>query len=727
MQKIANFIMSKKFIPIMLVLVCASVFIAFKSKGSSDGSKSDNPKTKFGKILKNVGILLEEGHYSPRKIDDEFSKVVLKRFEEDLDDEKNVFLQADIDSLKVFENSIDDEIHGAEIKSFYAVHEKYLKRQEEVNKLYTKLLANPFDFTIDESLQTDATKLNSPKTIEEREDRWRKRMKFMALGKYSDLLEQRKLGKGKKDFKFKADTTLEREARDYVRKTMDRYTTTKKNRETVDENFSVFVNDIVGTMDPHSDYFAPIDLRSFNEGIKGSFFGIGAQIKEEDGNIKIGPLVTGMPAWRSGEVKENDIVIKVGQGKAEPVDVTGYSVQDAIKLIRGAEKGSEVRLTLKKVDGSIKVVSLLRDEIVLEDTFVKSAIINKDHKIGYIYLPEFYANFSDAKGRRCAADVAKEIEKLKKENIEGIIVDLRANGGGSLYDVVQMAGLFIEDGPIVQVKSRDDKPSILRDRDKAVQYTGPLAVLVDESSASASEIFAAAIQDYKRGIVIGSSSSYGKGTVQRSIPLNPDYENAALNNTVSKGDDLGSVKLTLQKFYRINGGSTQLKGVTPDVVLPDRYDYVKFREKDNIYSLKWDEIEKVDYKPWPTNSNITDVVSNAIASANTNPNFNKIKTNVDWLAKNAEKEYSLNQAKYEMDKAKLVSVSKEIEAAYKLAQKLDVKNLAADTAATSSEKDKTKIDRNKQFVKRIGEDIYIDAAVNILNKMIMTDKVVTIK
>ena len=707
--------MSKKFIPVMVLLVCAGMFVTFKSLGR-DERNGENPKTRHAKILRNVGVLLEEGHYSPRKIDDAFSKIVLTRFENELDDERNIFLQADIDSFKTFENSIDDEIHGAEIKSFYSVHDKYIKRQMQVANLYETILSKPFNFMVDENFQADAEKLGYPKSEAERQDRWRKKLKFMTLQKYNDLLEQQKNSKGKKGFVAKTDESLEVEARAAIKKIMDRINTTKKTRETADENFSVYVNSIVGTMDPHSDYFAPVDLRGFNESIKGSFFGIGALLKEEDSKIKIGTLVTGMPAWRSGEVKENDELIKIGQGKDEPVDVTGYSVPDAVKLIRGAEKGTEVRLTLRKLDGSIKVVSLLRDEIVLDETFAKSAIINSTNKIGYLYLPEFYADFAKADGRRCAIDVAKEIEKLKKENVAGIIVDLRGNGGGSLYDAVQMAGLFIEDGPIVQVKSRGDKPNVLRDRDKAVQYEGPLAVLVDETSASASEIFAAAIQDYKRGVVIGSTSSYGKGTVQRSIPLNPEYENALLNKAV-KPEDLGSVKLTLQKFYRIDGRSTQLKGVTPDVILPDRYDYLKFREKDNVYSLQWDEIQKAEYKTWANSTDVNTVVENAKAEALKSDGFNTIKKNVDWLAKNYDKEYSLNLQKYQVDLAQQKSVYKEIETAYKLTNKIPVQNIPTDTVEFAANKEKA--ERNKQFIKRIGEDIYIDAAVNIVNKMIV--------
>ena len=703
----------------MLVLMSIGLFIGFKSMGSSDGNTEENPKLRYAKILRNVGILLEEGHFSPKKIDDEFSKAVLKRFEEDLDGEKNIFFQSDINELSKYNTKIDDEIHGAEIESFYAVNNLYLKRQNEVSLIYHKLLSKPFDFTLNESVESNPDKLSFPKNEAERSDLWRKRMKYMALSKYSDLLEERTKSKDKKDYKAKADTTLERESRDFVRKQMDRYFVTKKSRETADENFSTFVNNIAGSMDPHTDYFAPVDLRSFNESMRGSFYGIGAQLKEEDGKIKITSLVSGMPAWRSGELKENDEIIKIAQGAQEPVDVTGYSVTDAVKIIRGSEKGSEVRLTIRRIDGSIKVVALLRDEINIDETFARSVIINSDHKIGYIYLPEFYADFQNPSKPRCAADVAKEIEKLKKENVEGIVLDLRNNGGGSLYDVVQMAGLFIEDGPIVQVKSRDDKPSVLRDRDRTVQYTGPFAVMVDETSASASEIFAAAIQDYKRGIIIGSTSTYGKGTVQRQIPLNPESENRLISNT-SKVEDLGSLKLTLQKFYRINGGATQLKGVTPDVVLPDRLEYLKFREKDNKYALKWDEIEKVDFKPWENYTNLDAVIGAANNQTALNPNFTKIKNSVKVLENNSNKPYSLSLKQYEEDKKQLKAVYKQLEDAYKLAKALDVKNIVADT--TEINKTKEKIDRNKQFVKRVGEDIYIDESVKILNKMIVNDK-----
>src|ERR1700761_7263218 len=287
--------------------------------------------------------------------------------------------------------------------------------------------------------------------------------------------------------------------------------------------------------------------------MSGRFFGIGASLKDEDGNIKIVTLVSGSPAWKSGKVAPNDIILKVAQAGQEPVDLTGLIGEDAIKLIRGT-KGTEVKLWLKKTDGTVQTVSLIRDEIVQDElTFARSAIVNSSKgKIGYIYLPEFYADFDNPKGSRCSIDVAKEIMKLKEQKVDGIVLDLRDNGGGSLYDVVQMAGLFFEQGPIVQVRDRDGKPQIYPDHDKSVLYDGPFAVMVNELSASASEIFAAAIQDYHRGVIIGSTSTYGKGTVQRPIGLDKTMGFADAGNS-----ELGYIKLTLQKFYRINGGSTQ--------------------------------------------------------------------------------------------------------------------------------------------------------------------------
>ena len=717
--------MNKKFLPVLLVLTIASFIIAF-----SRGSNNDNPKSKYEKVLRNLGLLLEEGHYSPRKIDDVFSKQVLTSYLKDLDDDKSIFLQVDIDSFQKFANRIDDEIHGTKLESFYSISESYSRRLKEASQFYTDILSRPFDFNKNENVMLDGDKAVFPKTNDARKEVWRKRLKYLTLTRYSDMLEDREKNKDKKitaatdsatadaikKFVYKADSTLEREARDQVRKQIDRYFTTLKNHNTTDELFSSFVNAIATEMDPHTSYFAPIDSRGFNEMMSGKFYGIGAQLKEDESKIKIASLITGGPAWKSGELGLNDEIIKIAQGKNEPVDVTGYAVSEAVKLIRGAEAGTEVRLTVRKPDGNIKVVVLKRDEIKLDDTFAKSAIINGEHKIGYIYLPEFYMDFEKADGARCSDDVAKEIEKLKAENVEGIIMDLRGNGGGSLPEVVKMAGLFIEDGPICQVKARDQvQPMQLKDRDKNILYTGPLTVMVDEYSASASEIFAAAIQDYKRGIILGSSSTYGKGTVQRTIPLNPSSE-SMIQIGSKQQEDLGTVKLTIQKFYRINGGATQLKGVTPDVVIPDRYELSKTREKDNTTALSWDEISKADYKPWTSTYSTDAVIASANDQVRSSTVFSSLKNKIEWINKENDKEFPLSLEKYKAEQKGLKVAYKQLDSLYKLPAEMKVKNIDADLAKYTADKEKT--EKNKQFLNRLKADIYVDETVKVLNKMI---------
>lgn len=712
MYKTMKFIMSKKFIPVLFLLIAAGLFLTYTTMGRGDKYK-DDPKSKYEKILRNVGIILEEGHYSPKKIDDTFSKEVFKKYLDDIDPDKSIFLQKDIDGFKKYETSIDDEIHGTSLESFYAISSVYATRLDDASKMYKDFLTKPFDFTKDENIVLDGDKRSYSATDQERRDFTRKRIKYLVLGRYADMLDDREKNIGKPNFVVKPDSVLEQDARKQVGKQMDRYFSTLKNHNKPDDMFSDFVNAITSSMDPHTTYFAPVDKRSFDELLSGHFYGIGAQLKEDDGKIKVANLIAGGPAWKSGNIQVEDEITKIAQGSGEPIDITGYAITDAVKLIRGSDKNSEVRLTIKKVDGTVKVVSLLRDVISLEETFAKSAIINGTHKIGYIYLPEFYADFEHPDGRRCAVDVAQELEKLKTQNVEGIVIDLRGNGGGSLYDVVDMAGLFIEDGPICQVRGRDEKSSILKDRDKNILYTGPLAVMVDEQSASASEIFAAAIQDYNRGVIIGSSSTYGKGTVQRSISLDPEAENSLLNKTP---EGLGDIKLTFRKFYRINGGATQLKGVTPDVIIPDKFEYLKIREKDNPDALSWDEISQAPYTPWKPGYNLHSVISTANAQLNSSATFKTLKQDVKWLDQNIDKEYSLNLNKFRSEQKAMRDTFKQLDSLTKLSVDLNVTNLTADSLKMDGDKDK--LEKNKQWLKRVSDDIYIDEAVKVVNNMI---------
>jgi carboxyl-terminal processing protease len=704
-----------KRLPLVILTLVAGFFLAFKTMGT--GSKT--PPSKYDQILKLVGEMLMQAHYSPQDINDAFSKKIFKKYINDLDPEKNMFMQSDMDALqKKYETRIDDEIKGTSVEFFLAAGKTFSTRMEEASAICNQILEKPFDFSIDEDVVLDGDKLNYTTSANELKDRWRKKLKYMTLERYADLLDTREKNKGKEGFVAKSDEELEKDARDRTKKVVDRMFDRFRFKFNDDDKFNVFVNAITTTMDPHSEFFPPVDKRYFDEEMSGRFFGIGASLQYDDGNIKVSSILSGSPAFKSGELQAGDLIQKVAQGTEEPVDLAGFVVTDAVKLIRG-KKGTEVRLTVKKIDGTIKVISLIRDQIVQDETFARSAVVkNGNSKIGYIFLPEFYADFDNPNGNRSYIDVAKEVAKLKDEKVDGIVIDLRNNGGGSLYDVVQMAGLFIEDGPIVQVKDRDNKPSVLKDKDKNVLYSGPLAVMVNELSASASEIFAAAIQDYGRGVIIGSTSTYGKGTVQRNIGLDQGF---ALSNT----EDLGTVKLTLQKFYRINGGSTQLKGVSSDIVLPDQYEYLKIREKDDPDALPWDEINKSPYTNWSAGYDLKTIQQMSNQRVDNDPAFKLIKQNTDWLAQQNDKQYSLQLDKYRKEQKALRNTITQNDALIKLKSEIDVAPLTNEENRWAS--DPNKQERFNQWIKGLRKDIYLDQAVKVVNDIISQQNLVKAK
>lgn len=696
---------SRKTAPYIALLVAAGLLFAINSSGIID------PPDKYQKIFQEVTELLEEAHFSPKKIDDAFSKAIFLKYLEELDEDRNIFLAQDIRELKRFETQIDDELHGAPLQFFYAVEQAYLRRLKETAEIPRDVLAQPFTFTVDETVRLEAKNSDWPSTAVARRESWRKRLKYMTLDRLSDLMEQREQGKGTPGFTARTDAELEKEARSKVVSIMDGNFNRLKTRFSEEDRFNLLVNTVASLMDPHTNFMPPLEKRSFDEQMRGSFFGIGASLRGEDGIIKIATLVAGMPAWKSGEVKVGDQVLKVAQGAEEPVDVVGFEVEDAVRLIRG-KKGTEVRLTLKKADGSVKVVSMIRDEIVLDETYARSAVIEQQgRRIGYIFLPEFYADWENPNGPRSAQDISREISKLKEQKVDGIVMDLRNNGGGSLYDVVQIAGYFISDGPIVQVKDRDGNPAVLRDRDRSVLYDGPLAVMVNEFSASASEIFAAAMQDYGRGIVVGSSSTYGKGTVQRNIGID---RATSLNG--SGNSDLGTVKLTLQKFYRITGGSTQLKGVSPDIVIPDTYEYLKFREKDNASALPWDEIRTVPFQKQNPGIDYATVTRSSQSRIAANPSFRAIRETVAILDRNPDREYSLNLAKYKADLKSIRDAMKRVEEVGKTLPSLNITLLPQDVRRLEADKDK--LERRKQWVGNLSKDIHLGETVNIVSDMI---------
>jgi carboxyl-terminal processing protease len=706
MLKALKYLTNMKRLPVVLLFCAAGSFLAFRSLENI----STPPPGKYEKILKLVGEMLTQGHFSPQDINDNFSKKVYRKYLDDLDREKTFFLKADADALKKFETRLDDELKGAPVEFFLEAGKIFNKRVEDAAKTYTEFLSTPFQFNTDENVLLDGDRLNYAAGEAEIRERWRKKVKYMVLERYVDLQDNREKNKGLDGFVVKSDEELEKEARERVKKLLDRTFERYRHKFSDDDKFNLYVNSVTTTMDPHTEFFPPVDKRYFDEEMSGRFYGIGASLVYDDGNIKVNTILTGSPAWKSGEVQVGDVIMKVAEGKADPVELTGFIVTDAVKLIRG-KKGTEVRLTLKKTDGTLKMVSLIRDEIVQDETFARSAIINDNgFRIGYIYLPEFYADFDNPGGNRSYTDVAKEITKLKEEKVDGIVMDLRNNGGGSLYDVVQMAGLFIQDGPVVQVKDRNEKPHVLNDKDRGVLYTGPLAVMVNEFSASASEIFAAAIQDYGRGVIIGSTSTYGKGTVQRNIGLDPESGFSASNS------ELGTVKLTLQKFYRINGGSTQLKGVNSDIVLPDNLEYLKVREKDDPDALPWDEITKAHYLGSNSPFDLRRLQELSNERIKNSLAFKLIRENTEWLSKQNDKDYSLNIDKYRKEKKMISTTIRQIENLMKLQNELDVKALSNETDKWAN--DKNKQDRFNAWLKNLRKDIYLDQAVKVMNDMV---------
>lgn len=706
MHAIMTYVKQNKWKVFATVFLFGTLFFAFNTFKTEH---QESPELRQRKLLSTVGHLLESEHYSPRRIDDEFSKEVFNAYFKALDPEKNIFLQSDVDSLSIYKTTIDDEIHGATIAFQPAVSSVYERRIKEVQSLFNQIMDQPFDFNKDDSVQLNIDKLPYPKNEIDRAKRWEMLLKYRTIERYAVFIEDREKNKGKEKFVVKDDSTIEAESRAYIKKSYKKRLESFEKTFTKEKRFDLFLNAITGLMDPHTDYLAPVEKRSFTEQMSGVIYGIGAQLTQDDFGIRIASIQPGGPAWKSGQIVVNDVIVKIAQGTEEPVDVSGYETTDAVKLIRG-NLGTEVRLTFRKPDGTFKVVSLIREKIVLDEGYARSVVIQKgEDKYGYILLPDFYADFEREDGHRCSEDVAAEIKKLKAENVKGIVIDVRFNGGGSLYEVVQMAGLFIDKGPIVQIRNKEGRSQTLYDETPGILYDGPLVVMVNEFSASASEIFAGAIQDYKRGIVVGSSSTYGKGTVQRNVAFGKPLDSLGIQT------EYGSVKLTFQKFYRITGSSTQKKGVVPDVILPDEYEYLKYREKDNESALSWDEMEKSKYQVWPSFMQLSPIIQATNNHIQNDTALNKFKQNLQWVSSQVETPVFLKLEKYQAFKKQVQAISKQNEQALKLKTPMKLAPLKVDSDKFYNNPDKSKQDRYQAWIKDLAKDFQLNESSNILS------------
>jgi len=699
--------MKRNYKVILLITVLSAVLWSF----IPTKKKSDPEKDKL--LLELLTMVLERGHYSPVAMDDAFSKKVYAKYLEGIDPTKRFFLQSDIEEFSKFELQIDDMIKRKDLTFFNLTNSRLLQRMEESRGIYEQVLASPFDFTSNENINVDYEKLPYAKSKKELTDRWRKQLKLQAL---SSITDKQKLEEDKKakdaNYTAKSFETIEKEVRENSLKSLDEYFNFIQKELTRNDWFSIYLNALVERFDPHTFYFSPEDKEKFDVSMSGTFEGIGARLQKKNDAVEISELISGGPAWKGKELEAGDLILKVAQGAEEPIDVAGMRLDDVVKKIKGP-KGTEVRLTVKKVEGSIKVISIIRDEVETEETFAKSSIVEKDGKrFGIIYLPKFYISFENKENRDAYKDVALEIERLKAQNIDGLVMDLRDNGGGSLETVVKMVGLFIPEGPVVQVKAPGRNPEILPDPDKKVQYDGPLVVMINNFSASASEIFAAAIQDYKRGIVVGSKHSYGKGTVQNVIDLNQFIRGNSYG-------DLGALKTTIQKFYRINGGSTQREGVMSDIVFPDRYTYLDMGERDEESALPWDKIAPATYEPLPINYD--QIISNSKKRIAANSYFKLIDENAKWIfERKDDNSFSLNLNQFKKEMAQSDAKIKKFKALSEYNNKLKFNSLPHELV--QFEKDSLLKQKRERWHEDLQKDLYIEETLNVIAEIKASQK-----
>ncbi len=715
------------------------ILIAVASCSFTQKSFETNDKDKL--LLDLITYVLQKGHYEPKEINDDFSVSVFEDFINVVDPTKRYFLEEDILEFEKYKFQIDDQIKNTDIGFFNLVYDKLVKRMEEAKGIYKEVLEQPFDYSVNETI--DINYDDQPFSVSKKElkERWRRQLKYATLGAYDSkvkanngeltadaedvyteiepsknpntsretvrgLIKSAAEVEGSK--KPRTLQEIEKEARESTRNTLDEFFDFVGELERKDW-FVQYINTIVEEFDPHTYYFPPEEKEKFDTGMSGKFEGIGARLQKKKDQTKIVEIISGGPVWLNQQLEVGDEILKVGQEDEPPVDIVGMRLDDAIKLIKGP-KGSLVKLTVRKVDGSTQVIAITRDVVELEESYAKSSMIFKeDQKFGLINLPKFYVDFEDYNERNAATDVAKEVERLKQEGAEGLILDLRDNGGGSLKTVVEMAGLFIKDGPIVQVRSSGKGKEVYDDKDERIQWDGPLVILVNELSASASEILAAAMQDYKRAVVIGSKQTFGKGTVQNVIPL----DNIVRSN---EHGDLGAIKLTTQKFYRINGGSTQLEGVKSDVVVPDKYSYIDLGERDQNNPLEWDKISAADYKPWDGYIDYEQTIASSSKRMSSNFQIKLIEENAKWLKEQQEETVvSLNYEVYKNEEEKVKDKSNYFKSILEYDSRLTFKSLRYEEELFT--KDSILREKRNRWHKDLAKDVYVEEGVNILEDL----------
>ena len=670
---------------------------------------SDEPN-KDRLLVDLVSYVLDKLHYDPKIINDDFSIKVYDEFIEAIDSQKRFLLESDIEMLSKYRLLIDDQINSSDITFFNTAYEALINRISEVEEFYEEILDEPFNFNIDEEINLDYENLNYATNLNDLKNLWRKRLKLSALDAYASKKE---INDDKSDLEknqTKTDEEIENESRSSIKDNLKDFFQFNSELERSDW-FSIYLNSIVTQYDPHTTYLAPEAKEVFDQNISGKFQGIGARLSKTKQQVEIVEIIIGGPVWRDNLLNVGDIIISVAQSEdEEPTEISLMKLSDATDLIKG-EKGTKVYLTVKRVDGGVEQVVVTRDVVELEETYAKSSIINDDlSKYGLINLPRFYVDFDDYGERNAATDLKKEILNLKSKGINGLILDLRNNGGGSLKTVVDITGFFIEKGPVVQVKSIGGRKEVLRDNDPSILWDGPLVVLVNEFSASASEILAAALQDYNRAVILGSKQTYGKGTVQNIVDLN----NVISGNTYG---DLGSLKITTDKFYRVNGGSTQLEGVKSDIIFPNRYSYIDIGEKDLENPLSWDKIDPARYNNSGNIFNYSKVISDSKERINTNEYFALIDEHASWIkSQQDDKIVSLDYLTYKGDLESSKSQNNKLKRIEEFESPYIFQWNNTNDKEDNSYNDDIKEKRDR-WIESLKKDIYVNEAMNLLRDL----------
>ena len=662
-------------------------------------------------VIQLITYVLDEAHYLEKEIDDKFSEKVFNTFIENLDPFKRYFYVSDIEDFSKYKYSIDDAFKNPNLDFFQLVYERYVQRISESEEIFNRILSKPFDFSIDEVCECDFEILDYVQTEDQLYDRWRKLLKIYVIENYHNEIEDdlRKI-ENDGNFKRRSLDIIEKESREALSEMMNQNHRFIKEEMLRSDWLSVYINSFVSQYDPNTSYLDPESKDRFDVDMSGNYAGIGARLQKKIDKVEITEVISGGPAWRDNILEKGDAILKVRQAyEKEPVSIINMRLSEAVKLIKG-EKGTKVYLTVKKVDGSISEISVTRDIVLLEETYIKSSIVNKDNvNYGIIDIPKFYIDFDNQSNRDAAKDLRTEIIRLKEQDIKGLIIDLRNNGGGALKTVVEMAGMFIKNGPVVQVKYFDKEKQVLSDRDRSILWSGPLVILVNEGSASASEILAAAMQDYKRAIIIGGNQTWGKGTVQNIFPLN----RMVRGNT---NGDLGALRYTTQKYYRINGGSVQLEGVKSDINLPYRYKYIDYGEKESENSLEWDEIDEVDYYTWQSNFDFDFAIGRSNKRIKDSEYLRLVDENAKWVKSVRDnKIINLNYKKYKDELDQNSIITEKFNALNDFSMNYNFKSLPYEINLIES--DSVLGLKRKRWHSSLNKDFYIDESLNVLSDL----------